>query len=365
SPAASRDWQYHLINYIKRYESTKPKQHPVGMSAAGDDADLFASPADWISPRGDANNPPATDGSKVIIYDTDHLCGVCSDRQWVWKNLTRGSNLVFMDPYDGAAPGRGAPLDYDPNNANDVSMRKNMGYALRYANRLNLAAMTPHNEFTGGEATVNLLAIAGEFNIEWFNPADGATLNGGVVTGGAQRSFTAPFAGDAVLYLYQQPVAPRFRLFLPVVGDGSVTTTPAGPYAAGQQVTVAASPAPGWAFSAWSGDFTGPTNPISLTMTQDKTITATFAPVVTPPATYTVTLRIVGEGAVALSATGPFTKGQTVRVTALPDPSWAFTAWSGDWSGSGASWQTTITNALALTATFETNQLFVPAASGK
>ena len=31
----STDWQYHLINYIKEYESGKGKQHPVGMTYQG------------------------------------------------------------------------------------------------------------------------------------------------------------------------------------------------------------------------------------------------------------------------------------------------------------------------------------------
>jgi len=32
APASSRDWHYYMINYLKSYETTKPKQHPVGMS---------------------------------------------------------------------------------------------------------------------------------------------------------------------------------------------------------------------------------------------------------------------------------------------------------------------------------------------
>src|SRR5262249_61365914 len=28
----SKDWQYHMIRYVKEYEKTKPKQHPVGVT---------------------------------------------------------------------------------------------------------------------------------------------------------------------------------------------------------------------------------------------------------------------------------------------------------------------------------------------
>jgi len=65
-------WQYHIIQFIKRYESTKPKQHLVGMTAQypqGNDSSLLKSPADWISPVG---RLLSCDGRKVILNDTDH-----------------------------------------------------------------------------------------------------------------------------------------------------------------------------------------------------------------------------------------------------------------------------------------------------
>src|SRR5690606_29247875 len=45
----SHSWQYHLIDLIHAYESTKPKQHPVGMTVAypnGGNGALFASNAE-------------------------------------------------------------------------------------------------------------------------------------------------------------------------------------------------------------------------------------------------------------------------------------------------------------------------------
>ncbi|MHC4555995.1 MAG: DUF6298 domain-containing protein, partial [Planctomycetota bacterium] len=47
----STEWQYHVIRYIKNYEKSKPKQHPVGMTfqyRGGKNETLFKSPADWI-----------------------------------------------------------------------------------------------------------------------------------------------------------------------------------------------------------------------------------------------------------------------------------------------------------------------------
>ena len=52
-------WQQHIITLVKEYELGKPKQHPVGMTALfpnGNDADLFASTADSISPAAPGND---------------------------------------------------------------------------------------------------------------------------------------------------------------------------------------------------------------------------------------------------------------------------------------------------------------------
>ena len=63
---------------------------------------------------------------------------------WVWKSFTRGYNVLLMDPYTGE--NWGLPPGYDPNAPQWVSMRANMGYARDYAQRMNMAAMTPHGD---------------------------------------------------------------------------------------------------------------------------------------------------------------------------------------------------------------------------
>src|SRR5262249_9472955 len=109
SDASSTAWQEHMIELVHGYERDKAKQHPVGMTAEwpdGDNAVLEASPADWISPNAGPENqlvrdPPPAAGGKVVVADTDHLCGVCGDATWVWRAFLRGQNPIFMDPYEG------------------------------------------------------------------------------------------------------------------------------------------------------------------------------------------------------------------------------------------------------------------------
>ncbi|MBI5768531.1 MAG: hypothetical protein HZA93_12095 [Verrucomicrobia bacterium] len=223
----STEWQYHLIRFIKAYEATKPKQHPVGMTfqwspnskLRGTNQILFDSPADWISPNrvaGEWNyrdNPPPADGRKVIVPDTDHLGGIWGNVAWVWKSFTRGHNPIFMDPYDGSVLAEGGSPAW-------AAVRSSMGVASQLARRVNLGAMTPQGALassgyclaatgreyivylpTGGEVSVDLSAAAGSLQVEWLDPRQGNVTAGEDVSGGARRSFKSPFAGDAVLHL--------------------------------------------------------------------------------------------------------------------------------------------------------------------
>ena len=235
SPTTSKDWQYHMIDLIKSYQAPKPKQHPVGMTSglSANNADLTASPADWISPGAALwsdpsdpwiTNPPAADGRKVIIADSDHIIGadaILSDpslaRMWIWKSFMRGLNPINA----GTTP---LSLGGDPANPESThphwqTVWNNLGYTRSYANRINLAVMTPQgslsstgfalvntgNEYLvyqpdSGPFTVNL--VAGSYSFEWFNPASGSLASTGSFTASSgNKPFTPPFSGNAVLYL--------------------------------------------------------------------------------------------------------------------------------------------------------------------
>ena len=230
SHGKSTRWHYHLIDLIHAYEKSKPKQHlvwmsfqPDGMVGSGNLQNLYKSPAEIISPNRHAvnrddryrNDPPAADGSKVIIADTDHLWGIGGNASWVWKSFTRGLHPIFMDPYKNSPHHHAAELGakWDPT-------RRSMGHTLRFAEKMNLAAMTPQNDLAstqyclanpgheylvylpdGGKVSVDLTAASGSLSAEWFDPNTSKTTEGDNTLGGARRDFSAPLAGDAVLYL--------------------------------------------------------------------------------------------------------------------------------------------------------------------
>jgi len=222
------EWQYHIIDFIHNYEADKAKQHPVLMTFQwdphhiGNNADLFRSPAEAISPNhegGYRNNPPAADGTKVIISDTDHLWGIGGDRAWVWKTFCRGMNPIFMDPM-GPQPGNGAELPNPNDKPEFESIRRAMGHTLSYANRMDLINMVPRNDLSasrycladpgkeyliylpdGGEVIVDLSSASGTFTVEWFNPETGEAISSEAISGGKSERIVAPFSGDTVLYI--------------------------------------------------------------------------------------------------------------------------------------------------------------------
>jgi Putative collagen-binding domain of a collagenase len=192
---------------------------------------LLGSPADWISPGGDIyyHNPPATDGRKVVLLDIDHFFwtffndsqGGANWRRWVWKSFARGHNPISMEdlPSNINPPDADADL-LDGDDPRWEPLRHAMGHTGNFASTINLVAMTPRGDLTsttyalanpgqeylvyvpsGGNFTVNLSGSSQNFRVEWFNPATGISSDGESVAGGANRSFSAPFSADAVLYL--------------------------------------------------------------------------------------------------------------------------------------------------------------------
>ncbi len=71
----------------------------------------------------------------------------------------------------------------------------------------------------------------------------------------------------------------QFTLAVNITGNGTVTRLPSlAQYDSGSVVQLTAVPFYGNVFSAWSGAITGTTNPQSIAMNSNKTVTATFVP---------------------------------------------------------------------------------------
>lgn len=227
-------WQMYMVEFIKTCESKLPKQHMVGISACGayeQNELLFNSNADWVAPGIDTmllyrHDPPASDGHKVLILDSDHigpLSEVC-DRKWVWKSFTRGYNPILMDPWEplaGSVSTKHSPWMKNGKEYFIEDARLNMGYTRQYAERVDLNEMIPRPDLAssgyclakpgqayivyvpeGIEVSVYLSEFNCEFEYEWLNPASGK-IEQIARTPVYFNTFRVPFVGDAVLYIYK------------------------------------------------------------------------------------------------------------------------------------------------------------------
>jgi hypothetical protein len=249
----STAWQYWVIDTVKRYEQEMGyARHPIGMTMQFPvpeqtkvNQPLLASRAEWISPGYDdevfadgghpmapgspqsrwLEDPPAADGRKVVISDTDHYAPGRGDALWAWKSFLRGHHPILMDfgiigginPPD---PSAGGPMSY----AAFEPARYAMGDTLRFAERMNLIEMKPRDDLSstgyaladpgreylvlqpsGAAGSFTVLLEPGTYAAEWFGIEDRKTVPGDAMTveRAAATSFSPPseLSGPTVLYL--------------------------------------------------------------------------------------------------------------------------------------------------------------------
>jgi uncharacterized repeat protein (TIGR02543 family) len=115
-------------------------------------------------------------------------------------------------------------------------------------------------------------------------------------------------------------------------GSGLITKVPdKTTYVYGDVVTLTATANAGYTFSNWSGDATGSTNPVTMTINGNKNVTANFT-----QNQYTLTVNIApsGSGSVTKSPDkASYIYGEQVTLTATANSGYTFDKWSGDVSG--------------------------------
>jgi hypothetical protein len=249
----STAWQYWVIDTVKRHEQEMGyDRHPMGMtmqfpvpSQTKVNQPLYDSRAEWISPGYDdevfadgghpmapgspqsrwLEDPPAANGRKVVISDTDHYAPGRGDALWAWKSFLRGHHPILMDfgiigglnPPD---PSAGGPMSF----AAFEPARYAMGDTRRFAERMRLIDMEPRDDLSStgyalanpgqeyvvlqpdgaaGSFTVDL--EPGTYTAEWFGIEDRNTVPGDAVTversGAGSFSPPSELSGPTVLYL--------------------------------------------------------------------------------------------------------------------------------------------------------------------
>ncbi|MDA9360291.1 DUF5011 domain-containing protein [Flavobacteriaceae bacterium] len=150
-----------------------------------------------------------------------------------------------------------------------------------------------------------------------------------------------------------EPTITKFTLAVAASEGGGVNTS-GGTYNENTNVSVTATPAEGYAFSGWSGDASGSTNPLSVSITGNKDITASFIRL-----QYSLGVNIIGSGTVSQVLVESTEKNtdydsfSTVRLTATPETGWIFYGWSGSTTETTSEIDVVMEGTKAVTATFE------------
>ncbi len=124
--------------------------------------------------------------------------------------------------------------------------------------------------------------------------------------------------------------ATQVALTTNTTGIGTISVDPpGGVYIAGQEITIMASPEEDWQFTAWSGDLSGTTNPLVVTITSDLDITANFIEI--PIRKFRLQVETAGQGRVDVLPNQEFFDEETgVTLIAEAATGWRFDSWSGD-----------------------------------
>jgi hypothetical protein len=133
---------------------------------------------------------------------------------------------------------------------------------------------------------------------------------------------------DHMLVAVLSPI--QCKLDVEILGQGSIYKTPdSSSYQYGSDVLITTTPTQGWVFKSWSGDASGSTDTIKVTMTGDKIITAEFTQSLNQAKNYILTIDSPqGNGWTSpLNGVYSFTNGSSIEIEAIADEGWQFDHW--------------------------------------
>ncbi|HRR96555.1 MAG TPA: cohesin domain-containing protein, partial [Candidatus Ratteibacteria bacterium] len=179
--------------------------------------------------------------------------------------------------------------------------------------------------------TFNILGVAGQTSAVYFSKVSGEEP---ALVDAQPQQIQATWVDGSVHIT-------GYTLRVNISGSGTVETEPGpssyGDYIAGTSVTLTAIPSTGYKFASWSGDLTGSTNPGTIVMNGNKTVTANFTTI----PRYKIIINI---NPLTVGTANPITKnpvepsngyleGTEVELTAIPlvtvvDKKYRFVNWT-------------------------------------
>lgn len=310
--------------------------------------DYFFNTNSPISPEDNARKLNITiNGDGSVQRDPDKENYACDEVVTLTPVPAQGYKF---DSWGGALAGNANPAQLTMNATRDVvaNFVSDTQYTLTLsANGAGTVTKSPQKDtYSAGEqVTLEATPNLGNTFVNWLVNGVPNAANPLVVTVNSNMTVVGNFAP-----------APQRTLTVTAVGNGTITLNPpGGSYLHGQQVTVTANPGANASFAGWSGSLTGTTNPATITMDADKSVTGTFLDNI-----YTLTTLAdpVGTGSVSVAPSKPaYYQGEIVQLTPLPASGYVFAGWVGDLSG------TAVPGILTMTRNSTVTAKFVPAGS--
>lgn len=225
----SEAWHRHIVSVIRGHRQHRASRQPILLSGCrrgltnavlrGNDAEAIGvsrtEEEDYLA------DPPPSDGTHVVVADSDHIAPKTKDPAFVWKNFLRGNHPLVLDW--GLA---------ESDDASWEPIRHALGTVRTLAEQMAPAALVPRSDLAstgyclaspgkeylvylpeGGAATVKLEGDGVNYRLDWRR-ADGTSAAGGKetareavssrdarVAGGAVRRIESPWRGAATAHL--------------------------------------------------------------------------------------------------------------------------------------------------------------------
>jgi len=215
----------------------------------------------------------------------------------LWRNKSTGQNVIWF--MNGATYGSYAELprvtdtnweivgtgDFNGDGKTDILWRnKTTGQnvlwfmnGITYSDYAELLQVTDTNWQIVGTGDFN---CDGKTDILWRNKTTGQNVvwfMNGITYRGYAELLKVTDSNWQIVGIFTSAIPQQYTLTTSINPSGAGTVSGAGTYDQGTDVRVTATPNPGYTFSSWSGDASGNSNPITITMDRNKNITANFA----------------------------------------------------------------------------------------
>ena len=191
------------------------------------------------------------------------------------------------------------------------------------------------------EGTVISVTAQPGTGYEFTGWSDGSNQNPRTITVSENLNITALFSKQ------------QFSVSVNTQGEGTVSTSGAtgqGSFEYGSSARFEAVPASGWEFDSWSGDASGTSNPLNISIDGPLTITATFK-----RQKFDLSITVEGDGTVTEEVVvqpGQYDYETQVKLTAVPETGWEFVNWTEDISTSDNPITISVNTAKNITANF-------------